>query len=49
MEIYFAFLPTRKKEEENPTYIAHIAKASRANAQTKTDKRAAFVTNTLKE
>jgi hypothetical protein len=36
MEIYFCFfLPPAKKEEENPTHIAHIAKASQANAQTK--------------
>jgi hypothetical protein len=32
--LFCFFLPTRKKEE-NPTYIAHIAKATRANAQTK--------------
>lgn len=29
------FFPTRKKEEGNPTHIAHIAKAPQANAQTK--------------
>jgi len=36
MEIYFVFyLPPAKKEEGNPTHIAHIAKAPQANAQTK--------------
>jgi len=36
MEIYFVFfLPPAKKEERNPTHIAHIAKAPRANAKTK--------------
>jgi len=30
---FFFFLPA--KEEGNPTHIAHIAKAPRANAQTK--------------
>jgi hypothetical protein len=32
--LFCFFLPTHKKEE-NPTRIAHIAKAPRANAQTK--------------
>jgi len=27
--------PPAKKEERNPTHIAHIAKAARANAKTK--------------
>jgi hypothetical protein len=52
MEIYFVFFfPPAKKEERNPTYIAHIAKAPRANAQTKalpksaTDRRE--LTNTI--
>jgi hypothetical protein len=34
--IYFVFFfPPTKKEEGNPTHIAHIAKATRANANTK--------------
>jgi hypothetical protein len=32
--ILFFFFPPAK-EERNPTHIAHIAKATRANAQTK--------------
>jgi len=35
MEIYFVFFFPRKQEERNPTHIAHIAKAPRANAPTK--------------
>jgi len=35
MEIYFVFSSPRKKEERNPTYIAHIAKAPQANAPIK--------------
>jgi hypothetical protein len=36
MEIYFVFFfPPRKKRRRNPTHIAHIAKAPRANAKTK--------------
>jgi hypothetical protein len=31
--LFCFFLPTLKKEEGNPTHIAHIAKATRANAQ----------------
>ncbi len=31
--LFCFFLPTRKKEERNPTHIAHIAKATQANAQ----------------
>jgi len=33
--LFCFFLPPAKKEEGNPTHIAHIAKAPRANAQTK--------------
>ncbi len=33
--LFCFFLPTRKKEEGNPTHIAHIAKATRAIAQSK--------------
>ena len=33
--LFCFFLPTHKKEEGNPTHIAHIAKAPRANAATK--------------
>jgi hypothetical protein len=34
--IYFVFFfPPTKKEERNPTHIAHIAKAPQANAETK--------------
>ncbi|MPL97965.1 hypothetical protein SDC9_44162 [bioreactor metagenome] len=33
--LFCFFLPTRKKEEGNPTHIAHIAKAPNANAPTK--------------
>jgi hypothetical protein len=33
--LFCFFLPTRKKEEGNPTHIAHIAKAPRANAEGK--------------
>jgi hypothetical protein len=34
MEIYFVFfLPPPQKKERNPTHIAHIGKAPRANAQ----------------
>jgi len=33
--LFCFFLPTRKKEEGNPTHIAHIGKAPRANAPTK--------------
>jgi hypothetical protein len=36
MEIYFVFSSPAKKEERNPTHIAHIGKTTRANAQTKT-------------
>ncbi len=32
--LFCFFLPTRKKEEGNPTHIAHIAKAPHANAPT---------------
>jgi hypothetical protein len=36
MEIYFVFfLPPPQKKERNPTHIAHIGKAPRANALTK--------------
>jgi hypothetical protein len=35
MEIYFVFFFPTLKEKGNPTHIAHIAKAPRANAQTK--------------
>jgi len=36
MGIYFVFFfPPQKKEERNPTHIAHITKATRANATTK--------------
>jgi len=33
--LFCFFLPPAKKEEGNPTHIAHIAKATRANATTK--------------
>jgi hypothetical protein len=33
--LFCFFLPARKKEERNPTHIAHIAKAPQANAKTK--------------
>jgi hypothetical protein len=33
--LFCFFLPPAKKEEGNPTHIAHIAKAQRANATTK--------------
>ena len=33
--LFCFFLPTHKKEEGNPTHIAHIAKAPQANAETK--------------
>jgi hypothetical protein len=33
--LFCFFLPTHKKEEGNPTHIAHIAKAPQANATTK--------------
>ncbi|HAF29435.1 MAG TPA: hypothetical protein DCG75_10350 [Bacteroidales bacterium] len=33
--LFCFFLPTHKKEEGNPTHIAHIGKATRANAETK--------------
>jgi hypothetical protein len=33
--LFCFFLPTHKKEEGNPTHIAHIAKAPQANADTK--------------
>jgi hypothetical protein len=33
--LFCFFLPPAKKEERNPTHIAHIAKAPRANSQTK--------------
>jgi len=35
MEIYFVFFFPPAKKERNPTHIAHIAKAPRANAETK--------------
>jgi hypothetical protein len=35
MEIYFVFSPPRKRRKKNPNHIAHIAKASHANAVTK--------------
>jgi len=36
MEIYFVFFsPPPQKKERNPTHIAHIGKAPRANSQTK--------------
>jgi hypothetical protein len=34
MEFILFFLPPAKKEKGNPTHIAHIGKAPRANAQT---------------
>jgi hypothetical protein len=33
--LFCFFLPPAKKEERNPTQIAHIAKAPRANAEAK--------------
>jgi len=33
--LFCFFLPPAKKEERNPTHIAHIAKAARANAEAK--------------
>jgi hypothetical protein len=33
--LFCFFLPPTKKEERNPTHIAHIAKAALANAITK--------------
>ncbi|MBN1119391.1 MAG: hypothetical protein JXA77_19425, partial [Bacteroidales bacterium] len=33
--LFCFFLPPAKKEERNPTHIAHIGKAARANAETK--------------
>jgi len=33
--LFCFFLPPAKKEERNPSHIAHIAKAARANAKTK--------------
>jgi len=33
--LFCFFLPPAKKEERNPTHIAHIAKATQANATTK--------------
>ena len=33
--LFCFFLPPAKKEERNPTHIAHIAKAARANAKAK--------------
>ncbi len=33
--LFCFFLPLAKKEERNPTHIAHIGKATRANAETK--------------
>jgi len=35
MEFILFFLSNYKKEEGNPTHIAHIGKAPRANVQTK--------------
>jgi hypothetical protein len=35
IEIYLVFSSPRKKEERNPTHIAHIAKAAQANAAPK--------------
>jgi hypothetical protein len=34
-EIYFVFFFQPQDEERNPTHIAHISKAPRANAKTK--------------
>jgi hypothetical protein len=33
--LFCFFLPPAKKEERNPTHIAHIGKATQANAKTK--------------
>jgi len=35
MEIYFVFFFPPQKKEGNPTHIAHIGNAPRANAKTK--------------
>jgi len=49
MEIYFVFFfPPQKKEEWNPTHIAHIAKAPRANAEAKALPKSAILPTHIK-
>ena len=49
MEIYFIFFLPPAKKEGNPTHIAHIAKAPRANAKAKAlSKSAILLTHHLK-
>ena len=46
--LFCFFLPTHKKEE-NPTRIAHIAKAPRANAETKALAKSAILLSLIEE
>jgi len=45
--LFCFFLPTRKKEERNPTHIAHIGKAPQANAETKVLPKSAILSTHL--
>lgn len=46
VNLFCFFLPPAKKEEGNPTHIAHIAKAPQANATTKALAKSAIFTYT---
>jgi len=47
MEIYFVFFLPPQKKERNPTHIAHIAKAPRANAEAKALSKSAILPSLL--